>query len=611
MVNSLFGHDVHYYRALPQGRSKDVFLMEYSLYEHDDKKCMKVVVPNNEFPDNKLNMGPFGVDFELPFEVQMDKDYFQKIFGDGTGPQKRDVIYFPRTNRIYEVSSSYLFRDFMNEPLYFKVSLIKWLPKANAETSETLKALEDLTTSATKLFKDEIIQEEIATTNPQQFTVATTYSDPVRSFLDPGQEIKDIKLLNYYTVIAEHFYTLENFAFSSYIKVPIKSSLFIDNSTLSVGSAYYVRYSPTSSRPDVQYYYSMKRVTYMGNDLDGNYTFSYTGGNSQVESSFKISQLFGPSSEFYLFAGEYDGTSTVPPLCSCATDVPCSYYKNRIVEYKADGFFPSNQDRAYSAWFRLKDSSTTKNRVTSLSYDVYTRELTLTLEKSNIDYFYQDDIILKRASGTNFLLFGTLIEVINNNTIKLLLDQSMVDFIQTSFSNWTSYVDLDAQRGIPRVFISSMKLGKGIHVELIENRHFRIRSNSEVYYFSIPNNLPGLENNKWYSVFVNFSNTFKQLTLNVWGIQWNSATNLPATTDLTLIYNKTVTIDKIDRSSDAKYYLLPSYMDLTNLRLFNRTAETDKQVLILNQNIVKDAQWALIIDNAMPQSKLPYIGYTR
>ena len=76
-------------------------------------------------------MGPFGVDFEMPFEIQIDKNYFQEIFGDGAGPQKRDVIWFPNTDRIYEVSSSYLFRDFMNEPLYFKVTLIKWLPKAN------------------------------------------------------------------------------------------------------------------------------------------------------------------------------------------------------------------------------------------------------------------------------------------------------------------------------------------------------------------------------------------------------------------------------------------------------------------------------------------------
>jgi hypothetical protein len=132
-----------------------------------------------------------------------------------------------------------------------------------------------------------------------------------------------------------------------------------------------------------------------------------------------------------------------------------------------------------------------------------------------------------------------------------------------------------------------------------------------VYFFSVPNNLPALTKDKWYGLFVNFSNVFKQLTLNVWRIQWDSATNLPATTDLVIVLNKTVPMTQGDRSSSISYFLKPSSMDLTNIRLFNKVAETDKQPLVLNQNIVKDAQLAIIIDNALPQSKNPYIGYTR
>ena len=135
--------------------------------------------------------------------------------------------------------------------------------------------------------------------------------------------------------------------------------------------------------------------------------------------------------------------------------------------------------------------------------------------------------------------------------------------------------------------------------------------NSDEYYFSIPNNVPALSKNQWYGMFVNMSNVFKQLTFNIWRIQWNSATNLPATTDLSLVLNRTIAINREDRSSTISFFLRPSAMDLTNIRFFNKVAETDKQALILNQNIVKDADLAIIIDNALPQSKLPYIGYTR
>ena len=122
--------------------------------------------------------------------------------------------------------------------------------------------------------------------------------------------------------------------------------------------------------------------------------------------------------------------------------------------------------------------------------------------------------------------------------------------------------------------------------------------NTDEHYFSIPNNSPALIKGQWYGLFVNMSNLFKQLTFNIWRIQWDSATNIPATTDLSLVLNRTITMKKEDRSSQISYFLRPSAMDLTNIRLFNK-------------NIVKDADLAIIIDNALPQSKLPYIGYTR
>jgi hypothetical protein len=201
--------------------------------------------------------------------------------------------------------------------------------------------------------------------------------------------------------------------------------------------------------------------------------------------------------------------------------------------------------------------------------------------------------------------------VLSSQIVVVEIPQYVLDFVQFSFSSWQNYIDLQIQKSVPRVFLDSLDNNKGIKIELYGQRHFKVLSNSDEFYFSLPNSIPSLSKNKWYAIFVNFSNIFKQLTLNIWKIQWDSVTNLPATTDLVLVLNKTVSINKEDRSSGIDYYLRPSSMDLTNIRLFNRVAETDKQTIILNQNIVKDAHIALIIDNALPQSKMPYIGYTR
>jgi len=681
MVNNLFGHDVHYYRALPQGRSRDVFLMEYSLYEHLEKQCIKVVVPDNSFPDNKLNMGPFGVDFEMPFEVQIDKDYFQTVFGEGTGPQKRDVIYFPRTSRIYEISSSYLFRDFMNEPLYFKVTLIKWLPKSNVEESESLTDLESFTVSATKLFGESVKEEKTKVTNPEQFKVAYYDEDPVRSFLANDQEIIEEKILNYYTLISEFNYKMSALIDTSEISVNLRQNI----ANLVKDTTYYARLSPSSVLPDIQLYYSMKKFKYKGID-NGKVIFEFSEGNSQVQALYNVAQIFGPGSPFKLFNEEYNGNSVLIEgdteitgvgsagdivrieiedmstqgtfsrlenvtvldngtwsvmlssplvtgqivrflneenitirtevveqlLLSCDTFDYAKFYYRKPVRYKGTTQFLPTEDRAFSAWFRIKDNlKFPKVLASSFNLDVYDRELTVTLSKNSL-FFVGDNVEITRASSSQFMLFGTVTEIISQDSFKMEVPQYILDFVKTSFSSWANYTDLQFQKNPPKLFISSLdEVSRGIQIELFGERHFRVTMNTEIYFFSLPNNLPSLLKDKWYALFVNFSNVFKQLTLNVWRIQWNAETNLPATTDLSIILNKTVSMPQVDRSSSVSYFLKPSSVDLTNVRLFNKIAETDKQPLILNQNIVKDSHLAIIIDNALPQSKNPYIGGTR
>ena len=600
-INNLFGHDVSYYRVLPQGRSKDVILMEYSLYDHDEQQCMKVVVPNNEFPDNKLNMGPFGVDFELPFEVQVDKDYFQKIFGEGSGPQKRDVIFFPRTNRIYEVSSSYLFRDFMNEPLYFKITLIKWVPKANVEQSESMDQLESFTVSTTSLFGNEINQDEQKITNEKQFTQTTTFVDPVRNKIEVGQEIGDIKLLNYYTLIAEYFYKMGSLLQKNAIKIDTDSASFTKD------DIYHVRYSPDTVQPDEQYLYSMKTLTYKGVDNDGKSIFEYNRGSSHIQSNYSISQIFNTTSEFKIFSNDYTGLTGDISLANCNTMVES--YRKHVVEYKIENEFPSSSDRSYCAWFRLKENTSSITNVSSFVYDMYTRRITLNFSRP-VYFLMNDTVSIKRSSTSSFLLFGNVVNIISSTSVEVEIDQEIINFVIVYFSNWQSFSDLQCQLSMSRVFINGLTNGKGFKIELFENRHFRITSNDSYKYFSFSNMSTGLDNDVWYAVFVNFSNIFKQLTVNVWKIQWDPNTNLPATTELSVMMNTTIEMENVDRSSCVKFFLEPSYMDLTNIRLFTRVVETDKQTFVLNQNIVKDSQWSLIIDNAIPELALPHVGYT-
>lgn len=208
-VNNLYGHEVTYVRANPSNRSRDVVLGEYTIYKRDLPKCVKILVPENTFPDNKINYGALGMDFELPFEVHVDKKYFEQIFGRGILPQKRDAIYFPLLDRLYEVSSSQLVRDFMQTGIYYKLSLVKWSPKSNIIENEiTEKEFSDLTESLEKTFDFERNIEETNIVNPQQTQLKRLHSDIVRKFLDVQLACVDYKLMNHGTMISNFYYDL-------------------------------------------------------------------------------------------------------------------------------------------------------------------------------------------------------------------------------------------------------------------------------------------------------------------------------------------------------------------------------------------------------------------
>lgn len=209
MVNSTFGLMVNYFRVTPQARSKDVVFKEWTIFQMAAEKCMKVLVPNNEFPDSKLNFNQFGIDFEQPFEVHIDRGYWESFFGKATMPQKRDVLYFQLINRMYEVQSSYVYRDFMQQPLYFKVMLVKYQPKADTMIpDDTASLIDGLTISTEELFGEDMKSEIEKITKPQQYVTITIYNDPIREKVLRALPIADANIYNDWTLVAANYYQM-------------------------------------------------------------------------------------------------------------------------------------------------------------------------------------------------------------------------------------------------------------------------------------------------------------------------------------------------------------------------------------------------------------------
>ncbi len=208
LASKIAGHNVTYYRVEPNVRSKDVILKEYSLYDVIDKQSVKVLVPDNEFPTEQSSFNIFGMGFE-DFEIHIIGDEFRKVFGENKSPRSRDYLYFPFNNKMYEVNSVALADEFNRELTYFKVMLKKFENRTSTNKEGFEEDLTDLVQGVEEIFGEEIKEEFNKVTKPLQYQSTHHRSqDGIRKFVHKDLEIKDIDLMNKWTVITRNYYNM-------------------------------------------------------------------------------------------------------------------------------------------------------------------------------------------------------------------------------------------------------------------------------------------------------------------------------------------------------------------------------------------------------------------
>ena len=208
-TNQLYGHQVVYFRTLPESNSGDYVFKEWTLYKNIDRKCIKVMVKDNAFPDNMPKFTEFGIDFQLPFEVEIDHKYYQSIFGVNSEPRKRDFLYFPLLNRMFEIQGSYLHRGFMMAPTFWKIQLKKYNPNIDMLlTDDTRNFLDNVILSADHLFSEEVTKDIKDATMPEQYAKITTTFDSSRKSLHPDLIQRPLKYTYNFAPLIENYYDL-------------------------------------------------------------------------------------------------------------------------------------------------------------------------------------------------------------------------------------------------------------------------------------------------------------------------------------------------------------------------------------------------------------------
>ena len=523
IINQQFGIESNYYRATVDDFGTDVILREYALQNVQPAKCLKIVVPNNELPDANYNFSPFGVDFSgIPFEVHIDKKYYESIFGEGAKPQKRDIVYFPLMDKIYEVMDSYLSRNFMQTQLFYKVSLFKWSPrKTNVIVPSTvpdaenpLLNLDNIAKNTKELFQEEQDLQEKKYTDKQQFTEKSVQFDILRSSINPNLIIIEQNLENY-------FNTLTNF-----------------------------RYDMSSILPE----------TGQGYDIG--------------------------------------------------------------VEYDLTFNWPANSNRTFTSWFKdnapavsvktYEDNFVSINRSTSTGY------VSIILNQQIKDVSAGDMITMYsiRNSFSFPLNVVDVVQVGSNWEYICAAPSDYFLYYDSDINVWRGYIEqnygqwftvpsswqIRFKKTYKNYFITGDNL---FEISSYNLRYFLVKfGNIETWYdVESAGSADPLDPSTFYALAYSRSKEFNQTLLNIWKMS-----DPNETVDLDLVYSSLQeSPEYTDLTSTSKYVLRAGPSVITNIRLMDTIIPEEQQSMFLNQTVVLDTDSGMIIDNAIPQIRSPYI----
>lgn len=217
MTMEMYGHQVDYIKVRSNtDKGRDVTLREYNLYgvKAKDVKCIKVVVPDNQFPDNQFQFNQWGVDYPEIFEIHINNTYWKKIFNDeATIPQQRDYLYFPLVNRIYEVSSVYMKKTINMKPNYWVLTLSKWEDRKDivyADDTDVHDKILEKADGLEKLFGTDVKKEADDVVDKDQLKLNDNDLDTVRNYINSKLLFKDERIENYFTLISDTQYDLNS-----------------------------------------------------------------------------------------------------------------------------------------------------------------------------------------------------------------------------------------------------------------------------------------------------------------------------------------------------------------------------------------------------------------
>lgn len=211
-VNDMLGFNIDYHKTDPDSNGIDKIIHEYQLHNIVDVKTIKVLVPENQFPDNQIVINQFNLDLFDTFKINILKTEFKNAFGVQTRPGQEDILYFCQINRMYIVKHAQIHKDVMNAGIYYDVILEKYEKRANVlnRVEESKEKIDSLTRNTTidDLFGFEKDQDTKQIANKTQMKPKSF--DFIRNSVNSRMEYIKMPIYNGDIKIIESMYYLGN-----------------------------------------------------------------------------------------------------------------------------------------------------------------------------------------------------------------------------------------------------------------------------------------------------------------------------------------------------------------------------------------------------------------
>jgi len=186
-----------------------------------------------------------------------------------------------------------------------------------------------------------------------------------------------------------------------------------------------------------------------------------------------------------------------------------------------------------------------------------------------------------------------------------LVDQPVIDYLNSIQSNWWKKKPDNWKMRLkdPITLIDGINdSNTGFEVTINADRYIKIHYGTQEHIAIMTDKL--VQGN-WYGFVVNIGNTWGQYNVHVWK---------PSTYDrdakLQSVFYETVPF--IAEPTEVESYTVDkSFSYMTNIRLFDSTIEEERQVQELLSYFTQNADKALILDNADPRFRAPYISQQR